>query len=465
MSPTQSVHSINLDLLDAHVTANVPVLDDLERKFNDIDELASVCDPLFINVQHYTLITWRSFDQDMFALRELLSKYGHGKDIEMYRPFGQDRYLVYLANADGSVDFDCIAERSKEIAHQIDPDFYLSSVKGAPAENYRIAHELWLEDAVARTPIYTGTLYLSLEAQIFWVEFGVELSYREDLFPDGRVQLTFSVSGKLGAAMKGVDVSAGGELGVLVMHEFGSAQESNKFLDELLTETLDDGINIDAAASVLSSESSLKSTILSVGVYAAAEFDGPKWADVDADASVRVGYARDFVSDENIFYFGANAELEVEDVVGIDDLELHIGVDLEGEQRWRNNGDSYVDVEFSLSATVGPELELIRNLLPEVELSGGAAIAVRAHLELDDPTAVTAWEKLLNPFDGSVDLAGFLARADVTLQTSTVVETDFLDVDIDIGVASLEVESSAEVRATDRLWVKPPGRGFQEVAI
>ena len=239
MNHAQTVHQANLDLISAHVTDNKPVLENLRQQFTDIIQLTDGEDQEITNIKNDTLKRWCTFDWHLEQLHDTLIVVGPGKVIEMERPVGEDQYLVYLANVDGTVHHDYMIDDSKDIAHRIDPDFYLASVKGGPDGHYRIAYERWVEETIDRTPIYTGSIFLSIEAQIGWIEFGVDLSYRRDGFSDGRVQLTFSASGKLGAALKIVDASAGGELGVVVMHEFASAHEADRFLADLRDATLE----------------------------------------------------------------------------------------------------------------------------------------------------------------------------------------------------------------------------------
>ena len=206
---------------------------------------------------------------------------------------------------------------------------------------------------------------------------------------------------------------------------------------------------------------------MSVGAYAYVEVEGeiPGWVDVEVNASVRGGYGRDFVTDEHILYFEAECKLELDELAGSDNAEIGIGVVLEGEQRWRSNGDSYVDLAFSFRATTGAEKEFASKLFPEVEARAGLEITARAYLELDESTAEAAWKNLVNPMDGSLDLAEFLDRAGVTLQVSTVAETEFVDVDFDVKAASLEVEGFAEILSTDRLWMKAPRGEYERVDI
>ena len=459
-----TLFSIDLDLVALHVSNSKPDLEDLPKRFSAIREYTGYTDPEFTQVERQTLGRWVEFDEALNALESRM-RANPGKTPGLHKPYGEEHYIVGLINDDGTYDYDNLSERSKEWAHEWDPDFFLTQVKGAPSEKYRIALDQWVEDAVNRTPIYTSTLVASIEVKVLWAEMGAELSFQEDQYPDGRVQLTFSISAKIGAAMKGVDVSAGIEGGFLLMHEFDSRAQADAFLKSLREKIITVDPDFVGAAGLLGDSSSLERGVVSVGLYASAKFESPKWAGIEAAASVRVGYARDFVSDQNIMYFGGNAQIGLDADVGGKDIEAKIAVGFDGEQRWSDNGDSYVDLKFSLTVSAGTQLDQIKALFPGLDVRAGSQVLIRSYLELDDPGAIRAWENLLDPFDGSLDLGDFLDRSDLTVQTSSLAEIELLDVDVDAGVASIDIESRATERQTDRLWVRPPGREFLEVEI
>ena len=436
------------------------MLTDLEKRFGDILELIPYREAELVDIRECTLDRWLAFDSELDELLKMLAD-NPGKSIILYYPVGEDRVLGFLRGADGSTYYDDMTGNTKLVAAQLDPDFFISSVKGAPEEQVRMANDLWLEETINRTPTYAGAIYFSAEVEVLWFEVGVELDYLQENFPDGRVQLTFSASGKLGAALGVGSLSAGGEAGFLLMHEFDTQGEAVRFLNDLREKVLRPLPDYLGAAVVLGRPSTLESSIVSVGVYGAGEFEIPMWLDAEAEASLRLGYARDLVSDENIVYFDAECRLEVEDLPATENIELDVGVSLEGEQRWRSNGDSYVDVHFAFRATAGKELEVIEKLFPDASLSAGGEVSVRAFLELDDPSSRAAWKNLLNPLDGSLDLGGFLDAASVTLQTSTVVESEVFELDL----GPVEAEVGSEVRTTRRLWTKAPGQGYEEIEI
>ena len=503
MPEDHTVHSINLALLSSHVDGSRSAISELDGKFSAFENFAESGDyrrsssilsflremtSIFMGseigwVRRRTTERWTIFDDYFDATVALLkdNPNAHGLELVIYRPYDESALIIGLANAQGQIDYRHLSEGSKEIAHRIDPDFYLSSVLNAPPEKYQHAYAEWLNDALERTPIYTSTFFLSAEVQIKWLEIGAELTYQEEQFPDGSVSLTFAVSGNIGAGFDGkwIEASAGLEGGFLVEHRFDSKREADAYVAALvdklvpklstsvgtvlnpLTPPVTFSPDYVGAAQLLSDSSSLESSVASVGVYASANFEAeaPKWVEAEVGASISVGYGRDFVSDEHILYFDGTADLGIEELAGFEALEAGVEFNFRGEQRWNSEGQSYVDMEFALQIAAGSDLDQLSEVFPDVDFAVGQEIMLRAYLELDDGTATAAWDNLLNPLDGSLDLIEFVNRADLTLQTSTVAETEFVDFDI----AVLEVESGVEVKETQNLWVKPPGQGFKKV--
>ena len=469
VNDSHSLYSIKLDLVRAHVTANEPVLTDLEKRFAAILELVSYSDAnitRLIEIRERTFGRWFAFDSQLDELLKKLAE-NPSKSIMMHRPNEEDEYIGYLRGADGSVHWDDFTESSKLLVARLDPDFVISSVRDVPEDQARIARGIWHEETMRTIRVNIAEIMFSVELEILWLELGAELTYRSEKYPDGRVRLIFAGSGKLGASLRGADVSAGGELGLSVMHEFGTQQEATSFLKELGDKLMSLSPDTAGAADLLLSNPTLESRIVSVGVYASADFGIPGWADVGAEASLRLGYARDTVADENIVYLDADCFLEVDDLPGTDSFDMRVAVSVEGAQHWQSNGDSYVDVQLSFSVTAGKQLELMKRLFPGAALSAGMGISARAYLELDHPAAVEAWENFRDPMDGSLDLAAFVEASTVTLESSTLFESEFVDVDVEAGVGSLEVEASGEIRATNRVWLKAPGpdERFEEVEI
>ena len=433
---------------------------------------------------------WRSFDDDLAELSGVMRANPAHVPI-MHQPAGEYNYIIGAGNLDGSVDFDNLSERTQRDGYRWDPDFFLSSVNGAPEDIRQAAYDVWLEDAIARTPIYSSALRLSGEVTIKFVEIGADLAYRRDEFDDGRVQLTFEVSGNLGVAFnaKAVDASAGVEGGFMVMHEFDSAKDADAFMDRLMSEAMPDGWdaalalvpgglsvaagrNISQVVNVLSENSSLESCVASVGIYGELEMEVGEW--MEANAGLSVGYGRDFVSDENILYLEFDVDVEFEMPLGSamgTAVEAESGFDLTiaGEQRWGPDGDSFVDLELTFGLDAGFEFEHIEELMPgldlgELDVSGGVEFSIRAYLELDDSTAERAWKDLLNPLDGksnSRDMLAFLDRAGVTAQVSAAREVEHADIDWWL----VDVEMVGEERRTQMLWAKAPGDRFRKVTI
>ena len=497
MTKEHTIHSINIDLLRSHVVKSKSAIGELEREFTGFEQhlecsnyrptyRMNIFDQIILDpnaIRRGTIDQWTTFDSYFTDIADLLTDNPNIQhlDLVIYRPYGEDTPIIGLANSRGDMKYEHLSEASKEIAHELDPDFYVSSILNAPAEKYQHAYSEWLEDTLERTPVYTGSLFVAAEVQIMWLEIGGELSYQEDRYPDGSVTLTFAVSSNIGVGfdIKWTEVSAGVEGGFLVQHRFDNQSDAQAFLSKLV-DRLVPKPSIDliglvnplippvtfmpdylGAAQILSDSRSLESSVASVGVYVSAEVDPPKWANVEADVSIGVGYGRDFVSDEHILYFEGSAELEVERLFGIDVLEGGLEFDFIGEQRWNSDGQSYVDVQFSLEIRAGTDLDQLSSLFPDVDFLIGQEVALSAYLELDDGTAIQAWENLLNPLDGSLDLVDFVDRADVTLQGSHVAETEWLD----FGLGPLDVEAGWEVSDTHHLWVKPPGHGFRKVNI
>ena len=449
MTTTHTVHSIDLDLIDAHVNTAKPAIVDLETQLNK-------CIPEYLIPNScMTIDKWKQFDEILERLSELLSEHGPGYIPQIYKPVGQDYYSVLLTNPDGTVDWNTLSDKDKEQLPQMDPDYFLSSVVGAPKEKYDIAYEYWLEDVKARTPIFSQSFDVSLEARIFWVEISVDFSYAYEIMANGSVVLRCSVSGKIGAALKkrGIGVSAGLEAGAEVVLEFESRREADAFLALLQKEIRD--VDLDAVAGLIGNN--IDSLTVSVGVYADIEAKCPGWASAESSLSLRTGYAHDVIKNEHIWYFGANAEFKL----GIPGQEVGAAVQFEGQQHWCDNGDSYVDLNISLGYSAGLE-----DILPGgMPLSAGAKIILSVRLELDDPTAVRAWENFMDPLDGSLDLEALLDRADVTATVVNSVQADILDIEVDAIVASGEVEVSTTTETTTDFYAKPPGGTFERVKV
>ena len=480
MTTSHSVHSINPDLLTSHVNDSDGALTELESRFTDLRELVED-DYVLDDSRRDTAGRWRYTDLILTEIVDLVLEYDQMPDIHW--PHGQTQYIIGIYNPDGiTVDFEKLSASSKEHAHILDHDFFISSVKNAPAEKRQIADELWLEEAINRTPIYTSRFFAraDIEARflVFSAEREIELAYEECQFPDGRVQIAFSVSQEIGAGIdvKAVELRGGVTGGLVVMHEFQNRTDANNYLQGLGQEIYD--IDLDGVAGLLSQTSSLKSVIASGGVYRSveSELEATEALELEANASVQIGYARDFVSDEHILYFSGDAELRAEvDVGKLVELEGAIGVDFEGERRWNSDGQSYVDLQLSLDVSVGADVDLLEKTFPglefsvEREISGGLQVLASAHLKLDDASANRAWEDLMNPVDGSLDVLAFLDRADVTLQVSSVAKVELVEIDIegDIGAVegSLEVEVGGEVNFVQHRWMKPPGEDFRKVAV
>ena len=468
--PTQhSVHGIKIDLLTSHVLGSEAAILEFENKINDFCRLAE--DDYYGQVKEWTTYRWAETDDDIHGIATLTAKWGVIPSV--YEPLGQSENIIGILNADGvTMDYDKLSESSKEDAHILDADNFVSSVKNAPADKRQIADQLWLDEAINRTPIYTSTLFARVDIEvsflIFSAEREIEIGYEESRFPDGRVQIAFTVSDEIGGGIdvKGVELRAGFSGGLLIMHQFENRTDANAYMDSLKRE-INKG-DLVGVQGLLKQSSSVESVIVSGGVYMSAEseIEVGKWLEVEANTSIHAGYGRDLVSDEHIVYFRGDAELRAEVQVGrMVELEGGIAFDFEGERRWTSEGKSYVDLELSLDVSVGADIDLLEATFPGLEfslegdLSGGFQVLAQVHLKLDDASSVEAWENF-SPRDGSLDVGALLHRADVILQVSSVARVEFgeVDVEADIGVASVSVEAEAggEVNIVHDRWVKRP---------
>ena len=472
-----TVHGINTDLLTMHTKANESAILDIGCKITDFIEF-SEDDYYQHRVKEKTTDRWHDTDVYLDEIVEAVIQ--HGTIPDVWNPYGRSELIIAVPNADGDRwDYDKLSESSKEYAHKYESDWLLSSVDNVPPEILEAAREQWLEDQLSRMPIYTASVFASYEIEASFLRFSAEISgdvtYEEIHYADGRVQIVFSASGSIGAGINGkvVEVEAGVEAGALLMHEFQNEQDATAFIRKLESEIL--SADIVGAVSTLADSSTVKSLVVSGGVYAEVEAEAgiPQWLETDANVSVHFGVGRDFIKDENILYFGGAANLKMEfGGLSTIDVETAVEVSFEGEMRSNSDGDRYVDFQCTVGASAGIDIDYLQGMLPGLEvgtgMSTGVEVALNARLYLDDPSAVQAWENLLNPLDGSIDIAEFLDRASVRAQVSSVAEAEGpinVDLSVDAGIASasVKVESGVEVKVVEEVWLKAPDEGFQKV--
>ncbi|MYL10696.1 MAG: hypothetical protein F4010_00775, partial [Cenarchaeum sp. SB0669_bin_11] len=223
MTKDHTIHSINILLLRSHVHESNAATVELERQFsgfehhldsgeyrpafrgNVLSRTASVLagPGNFIfgskgvsdigSISKGTIGRWTTFDGLFTDIADLLEDNPHSQhlDLVIYRPYGENTPIIGLANSEGLMEYRHLSKAFQEIAHELDPDFYISSILNAPEDKYQLAYSEWLDDALERNPVYTSSIFISAEAQIRWFEIGGELSYQEDRYPDGSVTLTF----------------------------------------------------------------------------------------------------------------------------------------------------------------------------------------------------------------------------------------------------------------------------------
>ncbi len=303
---------------------------------------------------------------------------------------------------------------------------------------------------------------MSVEVNIFWVEIGADLVIIREQMNNGDVRLTFSASGKLGAALnlKAGEASVGAEVGVFVTHKFDNNKEADDFIIEASNLLVDDLDPLNDVANLLWNgyKRSRTNAVLYGGVYAEGELDIPtKFVELESELSVSFYYGHDFHTKEHIFVLEGSVEVELE-VDGKGSVEGGVNVDLYGEQRSGPNG-SEVEIFFRIDGVAGTESEKLKELLPGLDsLTGGAGLTMKATLDLDDDSAKNAWDNLLNPVDGSLNLAEFLKRATVTAQVEAVQKSDLVDVDVDTPLFGSEFKVEQQSRLTVLTYIKPPGR-------
>lgn len=406
---------------------------------------------------------WNTMDITLQELHDQISVHGPLEPSIHIPNSNQDIYIAGLKNSEGKVDYDTMSENSRAKAVIYDPDFVLADVVNAPAHYYKEAIANWLEYVKKNTSLASISLDTSFELNIFWIEIGADLGMIREQMANGKVRLTYSASGKLGAKLNGkaVEASVGAEVGVFVTHEFDDNEKADDFTKRVVDALVDD-IDLNDVVELLweGHDRSRTNAVLYGGVYAEAEAEPDipaNFGELESELSVGFYYGHDFHTEEDIFVLEGSVEVELE-FDGKGSVEGGVNVDLYAEQRSGPNG-SEVEIFFRIDGVAGTESEKLKELLPGLDsLTGGAGLTMKATLDLDDDSAKNAWDNLLNPVDGSLNLAEFLKRATVTAQVEAVQKSDLVDVDVDTPLFGSEFKVEQQSRLTVLTHIKPPGR-------
>ncbi len=404
---------------------------------------------------------WNTMDITLQELHDQISVHGPLEPSIHIPNSNQNIYISGLKNSEGKVDYDTMSENSRANAVKYDPDFVLADVVNAPADYSKTAFTNWLKYVMKNTSLASTSLDASVELNIFWVEIGADLGMIREQMANGKVRLTYSASGKLGAVLRGkaVEASVGGEVGVFVTHEFDDNEKADDFTERVIDALFDD-LDLTDVGELLwdGHDGSITNAVLYGGVYAEAEaeLDIPaNLGELESEFSGGLYYGYDHHTKERIIAFKGSAEVELE-FDGKGSVEGGVNVDFEGEWRQGSNG-SEVEISFRIDGVAGTESEKLKELFPGLDsLTGGAGLTIKATLGLDDNSSKEAWKNLLNPVDGSLNVAEFLQRATVTAQVEAVQNSDLLDFDADIGVLSSEIKVEQQSRLTVSTYIKSP---------
>ena len=459
---------IDPSLVDDYL-ASKPPLDELwdEVKWLPCDKHNG----LAVNLTSKFVEEWNNFDSKLADLLKHLANNPHLVSI-ILTPNGidenliTDRYIMTLGTKDSEIQRSHLRDKDAYNLIEFDPGFFLSKVKGASNDERRLAFNYWWNWVLQNTPISATELSLEVEAsvtifKIFTAEVSGKFAASGVVMADGTTKLTLEVDRSLGVGfdVKGAEGSVGLATGGTLTHEFASVEHAENFLAELQESVM--GGDLPRAATLMLDSDSLTSGIVSVGMSGELELEFPAFVDFKFYAGAQVGYKRDFVAEEDIFFFEAEAEVEV-DVSN--SFEAKAGMAFSGEYH-RSDSGSYVILSLQFDVSVGTGIDAFDDVFADLDLSAGGMVSAYARLDLEDPEAIKAWKSFLNPSPHS--LTDLVRESDLILQVWEVAEVEVIDFDMGAGVvlasAEVNVDGSMTQRNVVGAWAKHQGGKLETV--